>query len=146
MKVHNQYENDKTRKEKAIELLEKVNMKAAHFNLYPHEFSGGQRQRICIARALGLNPKFIICDESVSALDVSVQAQVLNLLIQLREEFGFSYIFISHDLSVVKFMSDRMIVMNKGKMEEMGNADDIYNYPQKEYTKKLIHAIPKGVH
>lgn len=146
MKVHNQYENDKTRKEKAIELLEKVNMKAAHFNLYPHEFSGGQRQRICIARALGLNPKFIICDESVSALDVSVQAQVLNLLIQLREEFGLSYIFISHDLSVVKFMSDRMIVMNKGKMEEMGNADDIYNYPQKEYTKKLILAIPKGVH
>ncbi len=146
MKVHNKYENDKARKDKAIELLEKVNMKVAHFNLYPHEFSGGQRQRICIARALGLNPKFIICDESVSALDVSVQAQVLNLLIQLREEFGFSYIFISHDLSVVKFMSDRMIVMNKGKIEEMGNADDIYNHPQKEYTKKLISAIPAGIH
>ncbi|HNI33547.1 MAG TPA: ABC transporter ATP-binding protein, partial [Chitinophagales bacterium] len=106
--------------------------------------SGGQRQRICIARALALNPKFIICDESVSALDVSVQAQVLNLLIQLREEFKFTYIFISHDLSVVKFMSDRMVVMNKGKIEEMGIADEIYNNPQQEYTKKLIAAIPKG--
>jgi peptide/nickel transport system ATP-binding protein len=115
-----------------------------HFNRYPHEFSGGQRQRICIARALGLRPKFIICDESVSALDVSVQAQVLNLLIQLREEFQFTYIFISHDLSVVKFMSDRMVVMNKGKIEEMGIADEIYNHPKNEYTQKLIAAIPKG--
>jgi peptide/nickel transport system ATP-binding protein len=127
-----------------IELLEKVNLKADHFSRYPHEFSGGQRQRICIARALGLNPRFIICDESVSALDVSVQAQVLNLLISLREEFKFTYIFISHDLSVVKFMSDRMVVMNKGKVEEMGQADMIYNHPQQEYTKKLIEAIPKG--
>jgi peptide/nickel transport system ATP-binding protein len=132
------------RKDKVIELLEKVNMKPEHFQRYPHEFSGGQRQRICIARALSLNPKFIICDESVSALDVSVQAQVLNLLIQLREEFKFTYIFISHDLSVVKFMSDRMVVMNKGKIEEMGIADEIYNNPQQEYTKKLIEAIPKG--
>jgi peptide/nickel transport system ATP-binding protein len=138
------YENDKQRKEKVIELLEKVNMLPEHFNRYPHEFSGGQRQRICIARALGLNPKFIICDESVSALDVSVQAQVLNLLIQLREEFQFTYIFISHDLSVVKFMSDRMVVMNKGKIEEMGIADEIYNHPKNEYTQKLIAAIPKG--
>jgi len=144
MQVHNKYSNDAERKDKVIELLEKVNMKAEHFQRYPHEFSGGQRQRICIARALALNPKFIICDESVSALDVSVQAQVLNLLIQLREEFKFTYIFISHDLSVVKFMSDRMVVMNKGKIEEMGIADEIYNHPQQEYTKKLIAAIPKG--
>ncbi len=144
MQVHNKYGNDAQRKDKVIELLEKVNMKAEHYQRYPHEFSGGQRQRICIARALALNPKFIICDESVSALDVSVQAQVLNLLIQLREEFKFTYIFISHDLSVVKFMSDRMVVMNKGKIEEMGIADEIYNNPQQEYTKKLIAAIPKG--
>ncbi|MCB9033332.1 MAG: ABC transporter ATP-binding protein [Chitinophagales bacterium] len=144
MIVHNKYSNDKERKEKVIELLEKVNLQADHFLRYPHEFSGGQRQRICIARALALNPKFIICDESVSALDVSVQAQVLNLLIELRKEFKFTYIFISHDLSVVKFMSDRMVVMNKGEIEEMGAADEIYNNPQKEYTKKLIAAIPKG--
>ena len=142
--MHQKLNNDAERKDKVIELLEKVNMKPEHFQRYPHEFSGGQRQRICIARALALNPKFIICDESVSALDVSVQAQVLNLLIQLREEFKFTYIFISHDLSVVKFMSDRMVVMNKGKIEEMGIADDIYNNPQQEYTKKLINAIPKG--
>jgi peptide/nickel transport system ATP-binding protein len=144
MTVHGIYANEKERKEKVLDLLNKVNMKPEHFNRYPHEFSGGQRQRICIARALSLNPKFIICDESVSALDVSVQAQVLNLLIQLREEFKFTYIFISHDLSVVKFMSDRMVVMNKGKIEEMGISDDIYNNPQHEYTKKLIAAIPKG--
>ena len=144
MQVHNKYSNDSERKDKVIELLEKVNMKPEHFQRYPHEFSGGQRQRICIARALALSPKFIICDESVSALDVSVQAQVLNLLIKLREEFKFTYIFISHDLSVVKFMSDRMVVMNKGKIEEMGIADEIYNNPQQEYTKKLIAAIPKG--
>ncbi len=144
MQVHGIYDNDKQRKERVIELLETCNMYAEHFDRYPHEFSGGQRQRICIARALALNPKFIICDESVSALDVSVQAQVLNLLIELREKFKFTYIFISHDLSVVKFMSDRMIVMNKGQIEEMGLADDIYNNPQKAYTQKLINAIPKG--
>ncbi len=144
MTVHGIYANEKERKEKVIDLLGKVNMKPEFFNRYPHEFSGGQRQRICIARALALNPKFIICDESVSALDVSVQAQVLNLLIKLREEFKFTYIFISHDLSVVKFMSDRMVVMNKGKIEEMGISDDIYNNPQREYTQKLIAAIPKG--
>ncbi len=144
MTVHGVYSNEKERKEKVLDLLRKVNMKPEHFNRYPHEFSGGQRQRICIARALSLNPKFIICDESVSALDVSVQAQVLNLLIQLREEFKFTYIFISHDLSVVKFMSDRMVVMNKGKIEEMGISDDIYNNPQQDYTQKLIAAIPKG--
>lgn len=144
MSVHGIYSNEKERKEKVVELLGKVNMKPEFFYRYPHEFSGGQRQRICIARALALNPKFIICDESVSALDVSVQAQVLNLLIQLREEFKFTYIFISHDLSVVKFMSDHMVVMNKGKIEEMGSSDEIYNNPQKEYTQKLISAIPKG--
>ena len=144
MSVHGVYANENERKEKVMDLLSKVNMKPEHYHRYPHEFSGGQRQRICIARALSLNPKFIICDESVSALDVSVQAQVLNLLIQLREEFKFTYIFISHDLSVVKFMSDRMVVMNKGKVEEMGPSDEIYNNPQREYTQKLINAIPKG--
>lgn len=144
MKIHDIYANDKERKEKVLELLQKVNMEPSHYNRYPHEFSGGQRQRICIARALAVNPSFIICDESVSALDVSVQAQVLNLLIKLREELKLTYIFISHDLSVVKFMSDRMVVMNKGQIEEMGSADEIYNNPQREYTKKLIDAIPKG--
>jgi len=144
MKVHGLHDNDKMRKEKVMELLAKVNLKESFYNRYPHEFSGGQRQRVCIARALALEPKFIICDESVSALDVSIQAQVLNLLNQLRADFGFTYIFISHDLSVVKFMSDRMIVMNKGKIEEAGDADEIYNNPKTEYTKKLIQAIPKG--
>jgi peptide/nickel transport system ATP-binding protein len=145
MQVHKIYKNDTERKAKVIELLETVSLEASHFNRYPHEFSGGQRQRICIARALALNPKFIICDESVSALDVSVQAQVLNLLIELRQKMDFTCIFISHDLSVVKFISDRMVVMNKGKIEEMGIADDIYNHPQKSYTQKLIEAIPKGL-
>lgn len=144
MKVHNLYYSDRVRKERAIDLLERVNMNESHFHRYPHEFSGGQRQRICIARALTLNPKFIICDESVSALDVSVQAQVLNLLNELKKEFLFTYIFISHDLSVVKFMSDRMLVMNKGKIEEMGDADEIYSHPKSEYTRKLINSIPKG--
>jgi peptide/nickel transport system ATP-binding protein len=145
MQVHNLYKNDAERKEKVIELLETVSLSAEHFNRYPHEFSGGQRQRICIARALALNPKFIICDESVSALDVSVQAQVLNLLIDLRQKMKFTCIFISHDLSVVKFISDRMVVMNKGKIEEIGAADEIYAHPQRDYTKGLIDAIPKGL-
>lgn len=144
MKVHGILENDQQRMEKVVELLETVSLNGAHFNRYPHQFSGGQRQRICIARALALQPRFIICDESVSALDVSVQAQVLNLLLDLRAKFNFTYIFISHDLSVVKFMSDRMIVMNKGKIEEMGTADKIYSNPQKKYTQNLINAIPKG--
>jgi len=144
MQVHHILEDDKARKDKVIEILERVNMNKSHFYRYPHEFSGGERQRICIARALALRPKFIICDEPVSALDVSVQAQVLNLLNELKREFDFTFIFISHDLSVVKFMSDRMVVMNKGKIEEIGDADDIYNNPQKEYTQKLINAIPKG--
>ncbi|RNI36571.1 ABC transporter ATP-binding protein [Hanamia caeni] len=143
MKIHGILPNQKQRKEKIIDLLEKVDLKSEYFNRYPHEFSGGQRQRICIARALGLNPEFIICDESVSALDVSVQAQVLNLLSELKEELGFSSVFISHDLGVVHYISDRIIVMNKGKIEEEGAADAIYFNPQKEYTQRLIAAIPK---
>ena len=126
-----------------IELLQKVDLRPEHFDRYPHEFSGGQRQRIVIARALSLSPSFLVCDESVSALDVSVQAQVLNLLNDLKKEFGFTIIFISHDLSVVRYISDRILVMNKGKIEESGNADDIYFNPQKEYTKKLIASIPR---
>jgi len=144
MKVHGLYKNDKERKDKAMDLIKRVSLTEQQFYRYPHEFSGGQRQRVCIARALALNPHFIICDESVSALDVSVQAQVLNLLNDLKKEFKFTYIFISHDLSVVKFMSDRMIVMNKGKIEEIGDADNICNNPQSEYTQKLINSIPKG--
>lgn len=145
MNVHGIMANEKERKERVMELLRRVNLSPDHFHRYPHEFSGGQRQRICIARAIALQPKFIICDESVSALDVSVQAQVLNLLNELRDDFGFTYIFISHDLSVVKFMSDRMIVMNKGKIEEMGDPDEIYANPKTEYTRNLIAAIPKGL-
>ena len=145
MQVHHVYPNDKQRKERVMRLLERVNLKTEHFNRYPHEFSGGQRQRICIARALALQPEFIICDESVSALDVSVQAQVLNLLRELQEEFKLSYIFISHDLAVVKHISDRMMVMNKGRIEEIGDAEEVYHHPQTEYTRKLIDAIPKGI-
>jgi len=144
MQVHGILENDEQRKKRVEELLARVSLDPAHFYRYPHEFSGGQRQRIGIARALAVNPKFIICDESVSALDVSVQAQVLNLLNELKEEFGLTYIFISHDLSVVKYMSDRMVVMQEGKIEEMGDADQIYNKPRTEYTQKLIDAIPEG--
>lgn len=131
---------------KTIGLLRKVNLPEDSFNRYPHEFSGGQRQRICIARALAVNPAFIICDECVSSLDVSIQAQVLNLLMQLREEFNLTYIFISHDLSVVKFMSDRIAVMNQGRIEELAPADEIYEHPATTYTRKLISAIPKGEH
>ncbi|MBV6652945.1 MAG: ABC transporter ATP-binding protein, partial [Mameliella sp.] len=144
MQVHGLYNSETERRDRVLQLLETVSMSPKYFDRYPHEFSGGQRQRIAIARALALNPKFIICDESVSALDVSVQAQVLNLLMELREKYKFTYIFISHDLSVVKFMSDRMIVMNQGKIVEQGNSDEIYSNPQNEYTRKLIDAIPKG--
>ena len=142
LQVHKMFDNDAQRKAYVLDLLNRVDLKPEHFNRYPHEFSGGQRQRIVIARALALKPRFIICDESVSALDVSVQAQVLNLLRELQQEFGLTYIFISHDLAVVKHISDRMIVMNKGKIEEQGFPEDIYNNPQAEYTKKLIAAIP----
>jgi peptide/nickel transport system ATP-binding protein len=144
MQVHGLYSSDEERRERTLQLLQTVNLEPRHFYRYPHEFSGGQRQRVAIARALALNPKFIICDESVSALDVSVQAQVLNLLIELREHYRFTYIFISHDLSVVKFMSDRLIVMNEGKIVEQGPSEQIYANPQQEYTRQLIEAIPKG--
>jgi peptide/nickel transport system ATP-binding protein len=145
LQVHGIVSSGKQRKERVIELLEKVDLRKEHFNRYPHEFSGGQRQRIVIARALALNPSFLVCDESVSALDVSVQAQVLNLLNDLKKELGFTIIFISHDLSVVRYFSDRIIVMNKGRIEEMGPADEIYFAPKTGYTKKLINSIPKGI-
>jgi peptide/nickel transport system ATP-binding protein len=142
LQVHQLFDNDRRRKQRVIELLERVNLLPEHFNRYPHEFSGGQRQRIVIARALALQPKFIICDESVSALDVSVQAQVLNLIRELQEEFKLTYIFISHDMAVIKHISDRMLVMNKGEIVEMGNPDEIFHHPKEEYTKKLIASIP----
>ncbi|RYD79073.1 MAG: ABC transporter ATP-binding protein [Sphingobacteriales bacterium] len=140
--VHKLYKNEAERKLKVLELLNKVGLKEEHYNRYPHEFSGGQRQRVVIARALALEPKFIICDESVSALDVSVQAQVLNLIKDLQKEFGLTYIFISHDLAVVKHISDRILVMNKGKIEEEGFPEEIFNSPKADYTKRLINAIP----
>ena len=127
-----------------MELLETVGLQADHFQRYPHEFSGGQRQRICVARALALQPRLLICDEMVSALDVSVQATVLNLLLELREKFGLTYLFISHDLSVIKQMCDRVLIMNHGKIEELGFPDDVYQNPEKEYVRRLIEAIPGG--
>ncbi|MFA5417461.1 MAG: ABC transporter ATP-binding protein, partial [Bacteroidales bacterium] len=142
MKVHKLFKNRKERLTKSAELLERVGLSAQQMNRFPHEFSGGQRQRIVIARALALNPRFIICDEAVSALDVSVQAKVLNLLNELKREFGFTYIFISHDLSVVKYMSDRIMVMKEGKIVEIGNADEVYYHPKSEYTGKLISSLP----
>ncbi|MGF1522244.1 MAG: ABC transporter ATP-binding protein [Leptolyngbyaceae cyanobacterium] len=144
LKIHKVARSKRNQQERVAYLLERVGIDPGCIRRFPHEFSGGQRQRICIARALALNPQFIICDESVSALDVSVQAQVLNLLKELQAEFNLTYIFISHDLAVVKFMSDRIMVMNKGKVEEIGTADQIYYEPQKEYTQKLISAIPVG--
>jgi peptide/nickel transport system ATP-binding protein len=132
-------------RDRAVYLLQRVGLQPSDLKRYPHEFSGGQRQRICIARALALNPKFIVCDESVSALDVSVQAQVLNLLKELQQDFSLTYLFISHDLSVVKFMSDRIMVMNQGKIEEIGPAHQIYHQPQQAYTQRLIAAIPSGL-
>jgi len=142
--IHSQGKTPKERRERAAYLLERVGLNPDDMNRYPHQFSGGQRQRICIARALALNPQFIICDESVSALDVSVQAQVLNLLKELQAEFNLTYIFISHDLSVVKFMSDRILVMNRGQIVEQGAAASIYQQPKEEYTKQLIASIPTG--
>jgi peptide/nickel transport system ATP-binding protein len=142
LQVHNLYENNARRKKRVLELLDRVNLPAEYFNRYPHEFSGGQRQRIVIARALALQPRFIICDESVSALDVSVQAQVLNLVRELQHEFNLTYIFISHDLSVIKHISDRVMVMSKGEIVETGEPDDIYYHPEMEYTKRLIDSIP----
>ncbi len=143
MKIHGLFKGF-NKKDKVFELLFKVGLKENAYNRYPHEFSGGERQRICIARALSLQPRFVILDESVSALDVSVQAQILNLLNQLKKDFGFTYIFISHDLSVVKFMSDRLFVMRDGRFIEMGFSEDIYLRPREEYTRNLIESIPKG--
>jgi len=143
LQVHELQPSARQRKEKVMELLQKVSLQPEHFNRYPHEFSGGQRQRIVIARALALNPSFIVCDESVSALDVSVQAQVLNLLNDLKKEFRFTIIFISHDLSVVHYISDRIMVMQKGKIVETGMAAQVYQYPREEYTRRLIASIPK---
>lgn len=142
LKVHQLHGNDRARKEAVIDILEKVELSADHYQRYPHQFSGGQRQRICIARALSLNPSFLIFDESVSALDVSVQATILNLINDLKAEFNFTSIFISHDLSVVHFISDRIMVMYKGKIIESGLSDDIYYRPAEDYTKQLIESIP----
>ncbi len=145
MEVHKLFSTREERREKAMEILGRVGLESSHYDRYPHEFSGGQRQRIGIARTIAVQPKLIICDESVSALDISVQAQVLNLLNELKKDFKFTYIFISHDLAVVKYMADQLVVMNKGKIEEIGEADSIYANPQKTYTKNLISAIPKGI-
>ena len=142
MQVHKLHGNDRARREMAIDLLETVGLQADHFNRYPHEFSGGQRQRICVARALALEPRFLVCDEMVSALDVSVQATVLNLLMDLREKFGLTYLFISHDLSVIKQMCDRLLIMNQGRTEALGYPDEIFENPEREYVKRLIEAIP----
>lgn len=142
MKVHGIGDTAAQRKDEVIALLERVSLLPEHYDRWPHEFSGGQRQRIVIARALALRPSFIVADESVSALDVSVQAQVLNLLNDLKAAFGFTIVFISHDLSVIRYISDRIVVMNKGRIEESGDAGHIYRHPQSEYTKKLIAAIP----
>jgi peptide/nickel transport system ATP-binding protein len=144
MAVHGLHGDRRQRMEKVAELLGKVDLGTQHMNRYPHEFSGGQRQRIGIARALALEPRFIVFDESVSALDVSVQAQVLNLLNDLKREFGFTSLFISHDLGVVRYISDRILVMNRGIIEEEGPADEVYHHPRKEYTRRLIEAIPKA--
>ncbi|MDD1421404.1 ABC transporter ATP-binding protein [Dolichospermum sp. ST_sed1] len=142
--IHGVGKSKQQQQARGVELLERVGLSADDQKKYPHQFSGGQRQRVCIARALALNPKFIICDESVSALDVSVQAQVLNLLKELQADFQLTYIFISHDLSVVKFLSDRILVMNQGKIVESGTSESIYLEPKEEYTQKLIAAIPTG--
>ncbi len=146
MLIHSIGSNEGERSKMAHQLLEKVGLPAAAFHRYPHEFSGGQRQRIAIARCLTMKPEVLVCDESVSALDVSVQAQVLNLLQDLQEEFGLSYIFISHDLAVVKYIADQVMVMNKGKVVELANSDDLYHNPTQPYTKTLLNAIPRGLH
>ena len=142
MLVHGLYKNKAERKDRALYLLNRVGLDQKYFNRFPHEFSGGQRQRIGIARTIAVNPELIICDESVSALDISVQAQVLNLLNELKEDFGFTYLFISHDLSVVKYMADQLLVMNRGKIVERGDPDSVYKNPRKQYTQELIKAMP----
>lgn len=145
MKVHRIGRNNQVRKQRAINLLERVGLEPDYFDRYPHQLSGGQRQRVGIARAVCLSPRIIICDESVSALDISVQAQVLNLLNELKEDLGFTYLFISHDLAVVKYMSDQLLVMESGELVEIGDADEVYANPNQQYTRKLIDAIPKGI-
>ena len=142
MKVSGLVPDARERKKKTARLLDLVNLPGESANRYPHEFSGGQRQRIVIARALALDPGFLVCDESVSALDVSVQAQVLNLLNELKKELGLTMLFISHDLSVVRYMCDRIMVMNKGRIVESGPSEKVYLHPESPYTKKLIEAIP----
>ena len=141
--VHRAYNNMADCRRRVAELIDQVGLPADSVNRYPHEFSGGQRQRVVIARALALNPQLVICDESVSALDVSVQAQVLNLLNDLKRQFGYTYLFITHDLSVVKFLSDRILVMRQGRIVEQGNVDELYANPQTEYTKRLLAALPR---
>lgn len=143
MMVHNLYNSHKGRREKMLTLLEQVGMLPEHADRYPHEFSGGQRQRISIARALGLNPQLLICDESVAALDVSVQSQVLNLLKDLQAEYGLSMLFITHDMSVVNFIADRILVMHKGKVVEAGSVEEVIRNPKEDYTMRLIESIPQ---
>jgi peptide/nickel transport system ATP-binding protein len=145
MRIHSLGKDDAERAQRAVALIEKVGLPSDAFGKYPHEFSGGQRQRIAIARCLTMKPEIIVCDESVSALDVSVQATVLNLLLDLQEEFGLTYVFISHDLAVVKYMADDILVMNQGEIVERGSSDDIYNRPQHAYTQQLLGAIPRGL-
>jgi peptide/nickel transport system ATP-binding protein len=145
MRIHHIGNDDDDRARKALALIEKVGLTREDFGKYPHEFSGGQRQRIAIARCLTMQPEIIVCDESVSALDVSVQATVLNLLLDLQEEFGLTYVFISHDLAVVKYMSDEILVMNQGEIVERGSAEEIYARPQHPYTQQLLGAIPRGL-
>jgi peptide/nickel transport system ATP-binding protein len=145
MLIHGLGATPRERTEMAAQLMNRVGLDPKVLSRYPHEFSGGQRQRICIARALAVQPEFIICDESVSALDVSIQAQILNLLLDLQDEFNLTYIFISHDLAVVKFISDDVVVMNNGKVVESADAVSIYERPRDEYTKKLLNSIPRGI-
>ena len=143
LKCHHLMESAQSRRERVLELMGQVGLAEDWFNRYPHEFSGGQRQRVCIARALVLEPELVVCDESVSALDVSVQAQVLNLLNDLKERYGYTYLFITHDLSVVKFLSDRIMVMEKGRIVESGPTDALFANPRHPYTQKLLAALPK---
>jgi len=143
LKCHHRYSDQSERRDRVLQLMQQVGLEPTWYNRYPHEFSGGQRQRVCIARALILEPELVVCDESVSALDVSVQAQVLNLLNDLKEQYGYTYLFITHDLSVVKFLSDRIMVMEKGRLVEMGPSDELFAHPQQPYTQRLIAALPK---
>jgi peptide/nickel transport system ATP-binding protein len=145
MRIHRIGADDRARAAQALALLDKVGLPAQAFDRYPHEFSGGQRQRIAIARCLTMKPEILVCDESVSALDVSVQAQVLNLLQDLQDEYGMSYIFISHDLSVVRYMADQVMVMRDGSVVELADSDTLYRAPQHPYTRALLDAIPRGL-